>query len=376
MNDDRARRDLIADAALERGFDAVGWAPASAPAKHLAVYGGWLADGMHAGMDYLVAGEARRADPRTSLPGARSVLVLAVSHAHADPSVPAGGTRVGRVARYAWSRDYHARLQPHLEAIEDEARRLGARARAYVDHGPVLERSLGSLAGLGWRGRQSQLVSTSLGALTTLAVMLTDLQAPAPAGHADRCGTCARCAIACPTDAVTPDRRVDARRCLAYYSVEHRGPIPLEYRVALGDRLFGCDECLDVCPWTIRAGPLAGLLEPDPQLAHPDLEPFFTLSNREFDRRYADSSFSRAGRKGMARNAAIVLGNAGDPAHAWLLELGLADASSGVREASAWALGRLRAGGHRVGSGSLESARRDPDPAVAASATRALSASP
>lgn len=372
--DDSGRREVVAQAALQRGFDAVGWAPARVPDVQLGVYRAWLRDGMHAGMQYLAAGEARRADPGSSLAGARAALVLAVSHAHADPGAPSGGTRVGRVARYAWSRDYHARLQPHLDAVVEAARRAGARARAFVDHGPVLERSLGSLAGLGWRGRQSQLVSARLGALTTLAVVLTDLEPPPAEGHPDRCGTCARCALACPTDAITADRRVDARRCLAYFTVEHRGPVPLEYRAALADHLFGCDDCLDVCPWTVRAGPLAGLLEPDPELAHPDLEPFFDLSGRDFDRRYADTSFARARRKGMARNAALVLGNTGDAAHARLLSRGLSDAAPVVREASAWALGRLAGRGHREALGPLERARRDPDASVAATATAGLAA--
>jgi epoxyqueuosine reductase len=367
--DAEARNELQA-VALEIGFDAAGWTGAQVEPHDVNGFKDWLEAGFHAGMDYLPPSVGRRSDTTSSFAPARSVLALMVSHAHPEPEIPKDGTRVGRVARYAWSPDYHSQLQPHLAKLEQHAASLGIRAKAYVDHGPILERSFAVRAGLGWRGRSSQVISQAHGALSTLAVLLTDLQPPSlETGHKDRCGRCTACVTACPTDAITSDRTVDSRKCLSYLSIEHRGPIPLEYRSRLGDHLFGCDDCLDVCPWTTHAGRFSGLLKPEADLAHPNLEDFFLLSGHEFEKCYRHSAFSRARRKGMARNAAIVLGNLRDPEHLWLLEHGLSDIGWEVREACAWALGRFEDGQAR---GSLEKALNDADERVIETATRAL----
>ena len=336
------QRTQLERTALELGFDAVAWVGAAVPARDTEAFKTWLEAGMHAGMDYLPRSVARRSDLSSSFAPTRSVLVLMVSHNHTDPGKPSGGTRVGRVARYAWSRDYHTALKPFLTELERASFSLGIQAKAYVDHGLMLERSLASRAGLGWRGRSSQIISQQLGALTTLAVLLTDLAPPeVELEHVDRCGKCLACVRDCPTNAIMPNRFVDSRRCLSYYTIEHRGSIPLEFRASLGEHLFGCDDCLDVCPWTAHAGRFSSLLTPEPELAHPDLEPFFTLSSNYFEKRFANTAFSRARRKGMARNAALVLGNTRDSRHIDLLEFGLSDVGADVREASAWALGRF-----------------------------------
>jgi epoxyqueuosine reductase len=340
MHPDEAK-ESIAQAALEMGFDAVGWAGMRMPDGELGTFQSWINAGMHAGMDYLPKSLNRRADLTTSFAPTLGVLALMVSHNHADPGAPDGGVRVGRVARYAWSRDYHTTLKPHLERLERVATQLGVQAKSYVDHGPILERSFAVRAGLGWRGRSSQVISTSLGALTTLAVLLTDLEITEEVGHPDRCGRCTACVTACPTDAITPDRLVDSNRCIAYYTVEHRGPIPLDLRSRFTDHLFGCDDCLDICPWTAHAGRFSNLLQPDPDLVHPDITDFFALSGHQFERRFETTAFSRARRKGMARNAAIVMGNLCDSNHLHLLEMGISDPSWEVREACAWALGRF-----------------------------------
>lgn len=337
------QREHLQKIALELGFDAAAWVGALVPARDIGAFQSWIDAEMHAGMDYLPRSVARRGDLNSSFAGTKSVLVLMVSHNHAEPEIPNGGTRVGRVARYAWSRDYHTALKPFLTELERASLALGIRAKAYVDHGLMLERSLASRAGLGWRGRSSQIISQSLGALTTLAVLLTDLEPPeTEQEHVDRCGKCSACVKDCPTNAITPDRFVDSRRCLSYYTIEHRGSIPLEFRKSLGQHLFGCDDCLDVCPWTNHAGRFSSLLTPEPDLVHPDLEPFFTLSSNHFEKRFAGTAFSRARRKGMARNAALVLGNTRDASHFDLLELGLKDVGADVRESCAWALGRFK----------------------------------
>ncbi len=365
------QRVHLQKAALALGFDAAAWVGALVPARDIGTFQTWIDAGMHAGMDYLPRSVARRSDLGSSFAGTKSVLVLMVSHNHAEPEKPTGGTRVGRVARYAWSRDYHTALQPFLSELERASLGLGIRAKAYVDHGLMLERSLASRAGLGWRGRSSQIISQSLGALTTLAVLLTDLEPPEETlEHPDRCGKCTACVQDCPTNAITPSRFVDSRRCLSYYTIEHRGSIPLGFRASLGNHLFGCDDCLDVCPWTNHAGRFSGLLTPEPELAHPDLEPFFTLSSKQFEKRFAGTAFSRARRKGMARNAALVLGNTRDSTHANLLELGLNDLGAEVRESCAWALGRFKLE-PRVET-ALTRALQDSDVRVASTARAAL----
>jgi epoxyqueuosine reductase len=366
--------DLLRDAALELGFDDAAWVSVQPSKLEVTAYQSWITAGHHAGMDYLERDVNRRADVTTTFALARSALVLMVSHNHPDPGVPSGGTRVGRVARYAWSRDYHAAIKPALQQLEATAAKLGVQAKAVVDHAPVLERGLAARAGLGWRGRSSQVISTKLGALTTLAVLLTDLaegrgQRAEGEEHVDRCGRCMACVRDCPTSAILPGRVVDSRLCIAYYTVEHRGAIPLELRSRFGDHLFGCDDCLEVCPWTTHAGRFSKLLEPDPNLAHPDLEPFFTLSGKQFDKLYAHTAFSRARRKGMARNAALVLGNLRFDTHLDLLELGARDDAYPVREACAWALGRF---GTTRAEHLLEPMIRDEHDAVREIATRAL----
>ncbi|GHF33362.1 epoxyqueuosine reductase [Deinococcus metalli] len=359
--------DLLADLAQHLGADAVGWAPAAVPAHAVEEYAGWLDAGRHAGMTYLERQLPARADPSTRLEGVGSVLVLGVSHAFAELPKPAGGVRVGRVARYAWTPDYHDQLQPVLTRLETEAAALGVRARGYVDHGPVMERLYAASGFLGWRGKSGMLVSTRLGAFVTLAVLLTDLPCGGAATpHPDRCGRCLRCVSACPTNAIGNDRAIDARRCVSYLTIEHRGPVPHDLRAGVGEWLFGCDVCSEVCPWSEHAGPLARVLRPDPELAHPDLTRFFGGSERAFERAFADTAFLRPRRKGMARNALTVLGNTRAPQGWPLLLAGAADPAWEVREAAAWALGQW--GETR----SLAPLRHDPHEAVRASAHRAL----
>jgi epoxyqueuosine reductase len=360
--------ETLADLATSLGADAVGWAPAHVPVPAVAEYAGWLEAGRHAGMSYLERQLPARADPASRLEGTASVLVLGVSHAFADPGVPAGGVRVGRVARYAWTPDYHDQLQPVLTRLEAEALRLGVRARGYVDHGPVMERLFAAGAFLGWRGKSGMTVSTRLGAFVTLAVLLTDLPfGGAAQAHPDRCGRCLRCVAACPTNAIGNDRAIDARRCVSYLTIEHRGPVPHVLRAGMGEWLFGCDVCSEVCPWTGKAGPLAHLLKPDPDLAHPDLRAFFGVGERQFGRRFAGTAFLRPRRKGMARNALTVLGNTRAPEGWPLLLAGMHDPAWEVREAAAWALGRWGERGH------LKALLDDPHGAVRVGAERALS---
>ncbi len=365
-------RETLTALALELGFDVAGWTSATVTPGAVQEYARWLAAGRQAGMAYLERQLPRRADLGSSLEGARSVLVLGVSHAFGEVAAPTGGLRLGRVARYAWTPDYHDQLQPLLERLEGEARALGLRARGTVDHAPVMERELAGRAFLGWRGRSGMLVSQRLGAFVTLAALLTDLPfegEPSPL-HPDRCGRCSACVTACPTGAIGADRAIDARRCVSYLTIEHRGPTDWDLRPGIGDWLFGCDGCLEVCPWSVKAGAVARTLTPDPELAHPDLLGFFGVSERAFERRFAGTAFLRARRKGMARNAVTVVGNDPGGAGRAVLEAASMDAAWEVREAAAWAWGRWGE------PAPLDRLTRDPQAEVGAAARRALASAP
>jgi epoxyqueuosine reductase len=331
----RAYEELT-EIAQERGF-LVGWSPLALPSAYRERYAAWLEAGSHAGMGYLAERWQERMEPSRRFSWAKSAMVLAAPLPLEDPDPPPGGLRVGRVARYAWIGDYHALIEPHLRALEARAAELGLQALGYVDYGPLPERSYAAQAGLGWIGCNGMLLSTQAGSALLLAVLLTSLEVPLPPLHPPRCGRCTRCLATCPTGALRGDGTLDARLCLSYWTVEHRGLIPVELWPALGDWLLGCDLCQEACPWDRkRVLPWPGF-EPRPELAHPNLEDFFFLSSRAFARRYAQTAFLRPGRARMARNALIVLANHGETYRSF-----------------------------------IEMARRDPHPLVQATALQAL----
>ncbi|MER3480334.1 MAG: tRNA epoxyqueuosine(34) reductase QueG [Meiothermus sp.] len=358
-------RALIEAEARQRGF-LTAWAPVDLPEVARSRYRDWLAAGNQAGMKYLEKPD--RLEPTRRFGWAKSVLVLAASHAYPDPGLPRGGLRLGRVARYAWVRDYHGLLGPHLEGLEALARGLGLEAQGYVDHGPLSERSYGVLGGLGWIGKNAMLMRVGEGSYLTLAVLLTslELEEGVPEGYPRRCGRCNRCSTACPTQALPGDGTLDARRCISYWTIEHRGLIPPELWPGLGDWLLGCDLCQQVCPWNRKTPAFWPGFEPEAELAHPNLEDFFTLSGHAFARRYAGTVFLRPGRTRLARNALIVLANAQDPAHLPLVRRAGEDVSPLVRATAAWALVRLG------DPASAEKLLRDPDADVTREARAAL----
>jgi epoxyqueuosine reductase len=307
--------------ALELGFDAVGVATLESNA-HGDELDHWLAAGYAGGMAYVHRQADRRKHPARIMPDARVAIVTLTNYFHgaAHPMHPglapgvSAPAATGRVAQYAWSTDYHTVIGRRLEQLADTVREVapGARTRCYVDAGPVPERELAQRAGLGWIGKNTMLINPTIGSFTFIGAIFTDagLVADLPF-QADRCGTCHRCLDACPTDAFVESRVLDARRCISYLTIEHAAPFRDDERRLVGDWLFGCDVCQDVCPWNVRfAEPTS-----DPELAvraevaAPDLGELLAVAPDEFERRFGDTPFERPGASGLRRNAAAVWAN-------------------------------------------------------------------
>jgi epoxyqueuosine reductase len=317
------------------GFDLVAVGPASPP-LHGPEFEAWLDAGYAGTMAYLERGRARRLDPGEVLPGARSVIAAALNY-HQGPDAPGPA----HVARYAWGDDYHAVMEPRLRALVVDLIQAepGAGARAYVDTGPVLERDLAARAGLGWVGKNTMLLHPGLGSYFFIGVVLTTAELSFDSGLPDRCGTCTRCLEACPTQAFVAPYVLDSRRCLSYLTIEHRGPMPVELRAAAAGRAFGCDVCQDVCPWNRRAPLTAEAAFVAREL--PALTEWVTLTDDDVRRRFSGSPLRRARRAGLARNAAVALGNAGAADAEPALRTALHDPDPEVAEHAGWALERL-----------------------------------
>ncbi len=358
-------KQAIRQTALELGFSSVGFAPADPPA-HRSAYLEWLRLGYHADMGWMAREDSvrRRLDPTEALPGCRTVVVLSLSYAPPPEAVsvadlrsfavppdsdPGRSTRDAVIARYALGRDYHDVFEEKLAALADQIRTLdpGAGCRLYVDYGPVLEREHAQRAGLGWIGKNTLLIDPEFGSYLLLGEILTTLDvAPDEPFLPDRCGTCSRCIEACPTGAIVAPRVLDARRCISWLTIENRGPIPLELRAALGNRVFGCDICQEVCPW--NRDPAAGdhgeleLGRPAaPATLQAWAEELVELNTEEFRDRYGDTALARPGREGLLRNLCVGLGNAGDDGAVPILQRCAADESTMVRDHARWALSQL-----------------------------------
>ncbi len=332
------------------GFASCGIAPADAHDGSLAL-ASWLEAGHHATMDWMEARAEQRRAPQALWPEARTVIALGMSYApREDPLRLAGEADIGRVSVYAQGGDYHDVVKRNLKAL---ARWLVGQAdcalKVFVDTAPVMEKPLGALAGLGWQGKHTNLVSTDhgswlfLGCIMTTLVAGRDIVADRP--HDDRCGSCDACQRACPTDAFPAPYRLDARRCLSYLTIEHKGPIPLAFRRAMGNRVYGCDDCLAVCPWNkFAAAAQANIaFAPRAELAAPPLADLLALDDASFRAIFAGSPIKRIGRDRMVRNACIAAGNSGDPAFIPAVQRLAADQSPVVAEAAGWALAELSA---------------------------------
>ncbi len=308
VNEGAERSAAIKQRALELGFSAAGIASLEANG-HAAELDRWLAAGYGGTMTYLDRQSAKRKAPARIMDGARAAVVTLTNYWHGNADGDPGG-----VAQYAWSRDYHRVLGVRHERLAAAIRELvpGAATRVYVDAGPVPERELAQRAGLGWIAKNMMLIHPQLGSFTFIGVVLTTAALPPDAPFAaDRCGTCRRCLDACPTDAFVAPGMLDARRCISYLTIEHSGPFTADEREMVGDWVFGCDVCQDVCPWNVQFARATA----DPELAPRaesrslDLEQLGKMDDATFAARFGDTPFERPGAAGMRRNAAAVRSN-------------------------------------------------------------------
>jgi epoxyqueuosine reductase len=335
---------LLKEQAREIGFSLCGVCPA-APPPGASRFDAWLRAGYAGEMHYLADRREAYSDPRHVLEGVRSIVMLAMNYGTAGRQEAGAGE--GQVSRYAWGEvDYHDLVRERLNQLSDFLRELEpeARVRGVVDTAPLMEREFAQLSGLGWVGKNTLLIHRQQGSWFFLAALLTDVELLYDAPYeTDHCGTCRACLDACPTNAFPRPYVLDATRCISYLTIELRNAIPAELRPGIGDWLFGCDVCQDVCPWNHRA-PLASESSFQPRAdSNPmDLVAMFRLDDAAFRERFRHTPLWRAKRRGILRNAAIVLGNRPTPSALPVLRHGLNDADPLVRGACAWALGRYK----------------------------------
>ncbi len=336
-------KDRIRAKARALGFDDVGFAAAARPG-----WGGdltaWLADGRHGDMTWMADHAARRAAPQALWPEARSAVVLATSYA-ASGDPPAGPDRpdCGAISVYARNRDYHDVVRGRLKQLAGwMAARFGGAVKVFVDTAPLMEKPLAQAAGLGWQGCHTNLVSRRLGNWFVLSEILTTVEIAPDPPEADHCGRCRACLPACPTGAIEAPGRLEPRRCISYLTIEHKGPIPAALRPAMGNRIYGCDDCLAACPWNKFAVPAAtAQLVARAELTAPRLADLAGLDDGAFRRLFAGSPVKRVGRDRFVRNVLIALGNSARPDLLPAAEARAGDASPLVRAMAAWAIRRL-----------------------------------
>jgi epoxyqueuosine reductase len=367
------RTTLLQSWALEEGFDRAEAATLE-PSRQIDAFRAWVERGDHAGMGWIGHRSERREDARNILPGARSALCVALQYWPLEDEPEAEGDLWPGVARYARGRDYHDVMGKALKRL---CRRIeeafpGAVTRPYVDTGPVLERELAARAGLGVQGKNTNLLHKRWGSYFLLGEIFLTLELAPGEPVADLCGRCTRCLDHCPTGALPEPYRLDSRRCISYWTIEHRGDLPEEAREMLGEWVFGCDICQEVCPWNAKAG--AGK---HPQLKQPavrrelDLAGLLALGRDEYVDRFIKSPMRRPKLEGLKRNAAVVMGNKGDEAYVPHLVKALDDAEPVVRRHAAWALGRI--GGDEAKRGLEGAAARERDEKTSREIDSALS---
>ena len=332
------------EAARAHGFDIVGVTKPDAVPEAKARFEEFIARNHYGDMEWLANGTDRRGDPRLLWPDVRSIVMLGMNYRpDANPLDILQHRGRGAISVYAQGDDYHEIIKPKLKHV---ARWLiasaGGDVKVFVDTAAVMEKPLAASAGLGWQGKHTNLVSREFGSWLFLGAIFTTLDLPKDNAEADHCGTCMKCQDICPTAAFPAPYKLDARRCISYLTIEHKGPIPHEFRAAIGNRIYGCDDCLAVCPWNKFAqnGREAKLAARD-TLRAPELSELATLDDAQFRALFAKTAVKRTGRERFIRNVLIAIGNSGDPSLVPQTERLLGDASPLVRGAAVWALGRL-----------------------------------
>ncbi|HEX6103886.1 MAG TPA: tRNA epoxyqueuosine(34) reductase QueG [Alphaproteobacteria bacterium] len=346
--DPLALKEEIRRAALAAGFEAARFAAPDYGARSAADLAAFLAEGRAGTMEWLAREPERRGDPKALWPEVRAILVLGANYAPArDPSAILAEKERGAISVYAQGDDYHELMKKRAKRLARAiAERHGVAVKIFVDTAPVMEKPAAMRAGLGWQGKHTNLVSREFGSWLFLAEIFLALDLPPDEAEADHCGSCTRCLSACPTGAITGPYRIDARACISYLTIEQKGPIPRQFRAAMGNRIYGCDDCLAVCPWNkyARACSEPAFL-PRPALSAPRLAELASLDDAAFRALFRKSAVKRIGRDRFVRNVAIALGNSGAPEAVQPVLRLLEDASPLVRGAAVWAAARLMAPG-------------------------------
>jgi len=337
----------IRDEASKLGFVACGFAAARGHSELGANLSLFIAEGHHGEMSWMEERARQRAAPTALWPDAKSVIALAMSYAPAtDPRDLEGEGSVGRISAYAQGRDYHKTVKKGLKALARfMVDRFGGELKVFVDTAPVMEKPLAQAAGIGWQGKHTNLLSREFGNWLFLGIILTslELQPDEPAHDGEHCGTCRRCLDACPTQAFDGPHRIDARRCISYLTIEYAGAIPPEFRKAIGNRIYGCDDCLAVCPWNrfAEAAQANQAFVPRDELRRPSLAKLLALDDPSFRELFSGSPIKRIGRDRFIRNCLIAAGNSEEPALMPSVERHLSDPNPVVAEAARWALDQL-----------------------------------
>jgi epoxyqueuosine reductase len=334
----------IRERALAEGFDTVRFASAASPAHASERLQAYLDDGRQGTMDWLARHAERRADPQLLWPEAKSVIVLGMNYGPAgDPLAELERREAGAISVYAQGDDYHDVIKAKLKRLASGlAIDFDCSVKVFVDTAPVMEKPIAESAGMGWQGKHSNLVSRDFGSWLFLASIFTTLDLEPDAAETDHCGECTRCLDICPTSAFPAPYQLDARRCISYLTIEHKGHIPREFRIAIGNRIYGCDDCLAVCPWNKFAQTAReSCFHPRAELTTPLLRELAQLDDASFRALFRKSPVKRVGRDRFARNVLIAIGNSGDTSLAAEAVRLLNDPSPLVRAMAVWALGRL-----------------------------------
>jgi epoxyqueuosine reductase len=323
--------------AREAGFDACGCVSAQG-APHHESFLRWLEEGSHADMDWLARAPERRTDPRNVLPGCQTMIFLAKNYFQGGPNPRSNG----RIARYAYGQDYHALMLTAIQPVCEFLSQRGGIQKQYVDTGPVLERDFAAASGIAWQGKSTMCLNQKLGTWFFLGTILTTLSIEPDPPAQNRCGSCTRCIDACPTRAITAPYQLDSRRCISYLTIENKGSIPLEFRTAIGDRIYGCDDCLEACPWNRFAeATRETLFFMPPAVQSRSLRSLAAISQDEFRSLFRHSPIRRIKRNRFVRNVCVALGNVGTEEDLPVLRDLAGDSDALIAEHASWAIAQI-----------------------------------